>query len=70
MKKDGKKKAYKPKPRPKPKPKPKPKNLSATFTDPKGALGKQIMNIAGATIPVLVNYMSSGRVNLPHVSFK
>lgn len=69
MKKDNKKKAYKPKPKPKPKPRPK-RNLSASFTDPKGALGKQIMNIAGATIPILVNYMSSGRVNLPHVSFR
>ncbi len=67
----GKKKTYKPKSKPKPKPKPKNKGISATFTDQQsGNLGKQIMNIAGATLPVLVNYMSSGRLNLPHVNFR
>ena len=66
-KKDNKKKKPKPKPRPKPKPKP---SYTASFTAPKGQLGKHIMNIAGATLPVFLNYMSSGRVNLPHVSFK
>ena len=66
MKKDGKKK---PKPKPKPKPRPK-KGYTASFTNTDGQLGKTIMNIAGATLPVFLNYMSSGRVNLPHVSFK
>lgn len=69
MKKDGKKKGYKPKPKPKPKPRPK-KGYTASFTNTDGQLGKTIMNIAGATLPVFLNYMSSGRVNLPHVSFK
>ena len=59
MKKD---KKYKPKPtKPKPKPKPKAK-LASQFFDKNKLFNKQMMTIAGHVIPIITNYVSSGKI--------
>ena len=59
MKKD---KKYKPKPKPtKPKHKSKAK-LASYFFDKNKLFNKQMMTIAGNVIPIITNYVSSGKI--------